>query len=130
MLNFILHNIFKRWPTPGIQCFCEPIVWYNRLMSFNWQHKDWPNFSYDLSSLEQSLFLFSERMGRTSGLLEGLSEDDQTASMIDMMVVEAVKTSEIEGEMMGFGNVLHNRWRSLKDHRRLKRTSIPPAQLD
>ena len=81
-------------------------MWYNRLMSFNWQHKDWPNFSCDLSSLEQSLLLFSERMGRSSGLFVGLSEDDQTASMIDMMVVEAVKTSEIEGEMISRRDVM------------------------
>ncbi len=81
-------------------------MWYNRLMSFNWQHKDWPNFSYDLSSLEESLLLFSERMGRISGLFVGLSEDDQTASMIDMMVAEAVKTSEIEGEMISRRDVM------------------------
>jgi Fic family protein len=79
---------------------------YNRLMSYNWQYKDWLKFSDDLSSLEASLLLFSERMGRTSGLLEGLSEDDQTASVIDMMVAEAVKTSEIEGEMISRRDVM------------------------
>lgn len=75
-------------------------------MSYNWQGKDWPKFSYDLASLEGSLLLFSERMGRASGLLEGLSEDDQSASVVDMMVAEAVKTSEIEGEMVSRRDVM------------------------
>lgn len=75
-------------------------------MSYNWQQNDWPQFSYDLSSMEVSLLLFSERIGRTSGLLAGLSEADQTASVIDMMVAEAVKTSEIEGEMLSRRDVM------------------------
>lgn len=79
---------------------------YHRLMSYNWQRKDWPDFSCDLASLEASLLIFSERMGRTRGLLEGLSEDEQTASVIDMMVAEAVKTSEIEGEMISRADVM------------------------
>ena len=79
---------------------------YHQLMSYNWQRKDWPDFSCDLASLEASLLIFSERMGRTRGLLEGLSEDEQTASVIDMMVAEAVKTSEIEGEMISRADVM------------------------
>ena len=79
---------------------------YHRLMSYNWQREDWPDFSCDLSSLEASLLLFSEKMGRTRGLLEGLSEGEQTASVIDMMVAEAVKTSEIEGEMISRADVM------------------------
>jgi len=75
-------------------------------MSYNWQRNEWPHFRYDLSSMEESLLLFCERMGRTSGLLEGLSEDEQTASVIDMMVAEAVKTSEIEGEMISRRDVM------------------------
>lgn len=75
-------------------------------MSYNWQHEDWPNFSYDLESLKPSMVLFSETMGRTSGLLEGLSDGEQSASMIDLMVAEAVKTSEIEGEMISRQDVM------------------------
>lgn len=75
-------------------------------MAYNWQHKDWPNFTYDLSAVEEVLFLFTERMGRVGGLLEGLPEAEQTAAMIDVMVAEAVKTSEIEGEYISRQDVM------------------------
>ena len=68
-------------------------------MSYNWQLTDWPNFTYELTAAtEKNLFVFAERLGRVSGLLEGLNEATKTEAVIEMMVSEAVKTSEIEGE--------------------------------
>lgn len=68
-------------------------------MTYNWQLKDWPNFTYELSGpCEKNLFAFAERTGRVSGLIEGLTESTKMETVIEMMVSEAVKTSEIEGE--------------------------------
>ena len=79
--------------------FIEPNRCYNRLMSYNWQLKDWPNFTYELTAtIEKNLFAFAERTGRVSGLIEGLAEAARMETVIEMMVSEAVKTSEIEGE--------------------------------
>jgi len=75
-------------------------------MTYNWQQADWPEFKYDLERLEVILFSFAERVGRVSGLLIGLPEDTQTEAMIDMMVFEAIKTSEIEGEYLSRQDVI------------------------
>ena len=65
---------------------------------YNWQQPDWPNFRYDVSKLHQGLLSISEKMGFISGTFKHLTENLQTEAMINFMVEEAVKTSEIEGE--------------------------------
>jgi Fic family protein len=67
-------------------------------MKYNWQQTDWPEFKYDLSKVEEALYLFAEQMGRLTGVLKTLPEDTQLEAIIDAMVSEAIKTSEIEGE--------------------------------
>lgn len=70
-------------------------------MMYNWQHKDWPKFTYELTQIiEKNLFAFVERVGRVDGLLEGLNEATKMETIIEMMVSEAIKTSEIEGEYL------------------------------
>ena len=75
-------------------------------MRYNWQQNDWPAFRYDLSGLEDVLFTFAERTGRASGLLKGLTADAQVEATIEMMVVEALKTSAIEGELLSRKDVM------------------------
>jgi Fic family protein len=48
--------------------------------------------------LDDILLAFAEATGHISGLLRGLPNDVQTDAIITMMIAEAVKTSEIEGE--------------------------------
>ena len=67
-------------------------------MKYNWQQKDWPNFTYELSSIEDALFAFASEAGQVSGVLKAMSEESQVETVLNMMVSEAVKTSEIEGE--------------------------------
>lgn len=75
-------------------------------MMYNWQHENWPDFAYTLSGCEKNLYAFVERIGRVSGLLEGLPEAAQMESMIEIMVSEAIKTSEIEGEYLSRKDVM------------------------
>jgi len=75
-------------------------------MKYNWQQSDWPNFKYDLKAIEDVLFSFAERAGRVDGLLEGLPDDSRTEAMIEIMVAEAIKTSEIEGAFLNRQDVL------------------------
>jgi Fic family protein len=75
-------------------------------MTYNWQQSDWPEFRYNLSSIEDALFALAERTGHASGLLKGLPADTQVEAAIGMMVVEAIKTSAIEGELLSRNDVM------------------------
>ncbi|MEM6735411.1 MAG: Fic family protein [Bacteroidota bacterium] len=82
-------------------------------MRYNWQQKDWPNFQYQTNDIEDMLFDFAERTGRISGVLQGLSELEQTEAIINLMVSEAIKTSEIEGEYLSRNDVMSSIRRNL-----------------
>lgn len=82
-------------------------------MRYNWQLKDWPDFQYQTTDVEDLLFDFAQRTGRISGVLEGLSETEQTEAMINLMVSEAIKTSEIEGAYLSRNDVMSSIRRNL-----------------
>ncbi|UJH68626.1 Fic family protein [Allomuricauda sp. SCSIO 65647] len=82
-------------------------------MHYNWQQKDWPSFQYQTTDIEDMLFDFAQRTGRISGVLEGLSETEQTEAIINLMVSEAIKTSEIEGEYLSRNDVMSSIRRNL-----------------
>jgi len=65
---------------------------------YNWQMPDWPQFSYDVAAVEDGLITYAERIGRITGMLQGVSPAMRTEALIAGMVAEAIKTSEIEGE--------------------------------
>lgn len=73
---------------------------------YNWQQKDWPKFTYTIENVEDILFLFVEKVGMATGILNALPEKMQLETMIDIMVSEAIKTSEIEGEYLSRKDVL------------------------
>lgn len=70
------------------------------MKTYNWQQSDWPNFQYDTSIIHEVLFAIAEKTGLIEGKFSHLSEKLKTEAMIDLMVEEAVKTSEIEGEFI------------------------------
>ena len=69
-------------------------------MRYNWQQTDWPHFQYDPAILEGLLFKLTEQMGKLRGVMKALPEDTRMEAIIDTMVSEAIKTSEIEGEYL------------------------------
>ncbi len=75
-------------------------------MRYNWQQEDWPVFTYDLQHADRWLWDFAGRSGRVSGILETLPADLQVETLIEVMVSEAVKTSEIEGEYLSRRDVM------------------------
>jgi Fic family protein len=69
-------------------------------MMWNWQQPDWPNFTYDsvaLGPLEKEFLL---RSGELLGTCKHIGPEDQDALKIELIGNEAVKTSEIEGEIL------------------------------
>jgi len=75
-------------------------------MIYNWQQPDWPDFRYDVSKVEDMLFKFTELSGHVGGILKALPEAVQLEAVLDMMVAEAIKTSEIEGEYLNRQDVV------------------------
>lgn len=102
-------------------------------MTYNWQQSDWPDFKYDMTKIEDTLLSFAEKVGRAGGLLNGLPEDVHIKTVIDMMVTEAINTSEIEGETLSRDDVMSSIMNNLglvqeKEHVRDKR-AIGAAEL-
>ena len=75
-------------------------------MKYNWQQLEWPKFLYSTEEVEKFLFEFSERAGKISGTLEGLSKEHQFDTIVELLVLEAIKTSEIEGEYLNRNDVM------------------------
>lgn len=75
-------------------------------MQYNWQQKDWLQFQYDATAFGPQLSLFSEKVGKIKGLLEGLTEEIQLETIVQAMVAEAITTSSIEGEFLSRMDVM------------------------
>lgn len=74
-------------------------------MSYNWQLQDWPNFQYQQEKIADIQLDFGIKSGQVSGLVE-TNQEDKTKTIIEMMVSEAIKTSEIEGEFLSRQEVM------------------------
>jgi Fic family protein len=68
-------------------------------MTCNWQQPDWPDFRYDLSSVEDALPAIAGHAGKVGGLLAGLPAGLETEAVLDLMISEAIQSSAIEGEI-------------------------------
>lgn len=96
--------------------FFEPNKLYIWLMSYNWEQSDWPKFTYKEGESGKILLDFLMKSGQMSGVLTGLSEGNQTELLLEMMVVEAIKTSEIEGEFLSRPDVMSSIKKNLGIH--------------
>jgi len=69
-------------------------------MKWNWTQDGWPKFTYDAIVLEplESRFLLSS--GEVIGAVRHVSDEERNLLRIELLSDEAVKTSEIEGEML------------------------------
>jgi Uncharacterized conserved protein len=74
-------------------------------MSWNWEKPNWPNFTYDSTALMplEKRFLFQS--GEFIGAFKHIGTDDQDTLKIELISDEAVKTSEIEGEILNRDSV-------------------------
>ncbi len=77
----------------------EPNSRFIRLMAkYNWQQNDWLQFKFSLEAVLDDLLIFTEKAGRVSGIVEGLPEETKQDVVVEIILAEAIKTSEIEGE--------------------------------
>src|SRR5450755_2001657 len=74
-------------------------------MGWNWEKPDWPNFTYDSAALEPLEKRFLLQSGQFIGAFKHIGADDQDTLKIELISDEAVKTSEIEGEILNRDSV-------------------------
>jgi Fic family protein len=74
-------------------------------MMWNWRRPDWPNFTYDSGALESLEQRFLLQSGEFIGAYKHLGVNDQETLKIELIGDEAVKTSEIEGEILDRASV-------------------------
>jgi Fic family protein len=83
---------------------------------YNWQHKNWPEFKFDSASIDKELMRFMLKAGELKGILSALPKDISTETIIQIMVTEAIKTSEIEGEIINRIDVMSSIRKNLGLH--------------
>jgi Fic family protein len=69
-------------------------------MKYSWRHPDWPNFTFDDTQCRDALYRYALEAGRLSGGMSQLENTLQYDAYIDLMVSEAINTSQIEGERL------------------------------
>jgi Fic family protein len=74
-------------------------------MAWNWERARWPNFIYDSKALEPLEQQFLLQSGEFVGACKHITADDRETLKIELMSDEAVKTSEIEGEILNRDSV-------------------------
>jgi Fic family protein len=74
-------------------------------MTWNWEKADWPHFTYDSAALEPLEKQFLLQSGEFIGAFKHIGPDDQDTLKIELISDEAVKTSEIEGEILNRDSV-------------------------
>jgi Fic family protein len=74
-------------------------------MMWNWEQPDWPIFTYDSGVLKPLEKRFLLQSGEFIGAYKHVGTDDRETIKIELISDEAVKTSEIEGEILNRDSV-------------------------
>jgi len=69
-------------------------------MSWNWRQRDWPRFSWNERKLMRAEAVFAEGAGVAIGVSKHLDPSDRESLDVELMSLEAVDTSAIEGELL------------------------------
>jgi Fic family protein len=95
-------------------------------MTWNWQKSGWPQFTYRKAALAATEARFLRQSGVFLGALKHVSESDKDLLVVDLMSTEALKTSEIEGEMLNRDSLQSSFRRNFGLDE--KNRKIPPAE--
>lgn len=75
-------------------------------MKYFWQHKEFPNFQFNSEEFKNYFQEFALLLGEVNGLLVNVSDKNKNKVLLQIMVAEALKTSEIEGEYFSREDVM------------------------
>ena len=95
-------------------------------MKWNWQQPDWPNFRWNSEALAALEARFLQQSGVMIGVVKHLRDEDRTSVVLDVMTDEAMKTSQIEGELLNRASVQSSLRREFGLDTETRR--IPPAE--
>lgn len=95
-------------------------------MRWNWQQAEWPDFRWNAEALASDEARFLHQSGMQIGATRHFDDDTKQLILVDMLTGEALKTSEIEGEILNRDSVQS----SILNHFGLAPDSqrIPPAE--
>jgi len=85
-------------------------------MSYNWEQKGWPKFEFTPGIIEDVQLKFLLKSGKSSGQYSGISLEKKGQLLVDILLSEAIKTSEIEGEFMSRVDVMSSLKKNLGIH--------------
>lgn len=74
-------------------------------MRWNWQKAEWPSFDWDADALNALEARFAHETGILLGMVKHVSDGDKIDLIVELISTEAVKTSEIESEILDRGSV-------------------------
>ncbi|MBC6401325.1 MAG: Fic family protein [Ekhidna sp.] len=97
-------------------------------MFYNWQLDDWKRFTYDKEVLGKPLDAYYQEKNKVFGLRGALSKKKEISAMLEVMILEAMKTSEIEGEFMSREDVMSSLKRNLGFDEKIKQVKDKRAQ--
>ncbi|NDP21855.1 MAG: Fic family protein [Paludibacter sp.] len=67
-------------------------------MDYFWQHSEFPNFHFKIEEHINDFQEFATQLGEVNGLFVNVSETNKQEIILQVILSEALKTSEIEGE--------------------------------
>ena len=70
-----------------------------------WQQDEWPSWSYDSAQLLPLLGLVHQNLGNLTGRMRDQGISSQSRVKLEALTLDAVKTSEIEGELLDYDAV-------------------------
>lgn len=95
-------------------------------MKWNWQQPDWPDFRWNSDALTAHEARFLQQSGVMIGVVRHLGEEDRANVVLDVMTDEAMKTSQIEGELLNRDSVQVSLRREFGLETETRR--VPPAE--
>jgi Fic family protein len=69
-------------------------------MPWNWQHRDWPKFLFRTELLAEREATFLRQCGVIVGTMRHFPDEERLPLIVELISTEALKTSEIEGELL------------------------------
>ena len=85
-------------------------------MTYNWEQKGWPKFEFTPGIIEGIQLKFLLKSGKSSGQYSGISLEKKDQLLVDILLSEAIKTSEIEGEFVSRVDVMSSLKKNLGIH--------------